>query len=214
MPVFPAKRRKAEYDGTIEPTKSDHQYVFRERMSNSEGKIEPASTSPPRSIEFEMTLGETIALKGCGYLEVLEGHVDVLGYHMNKNKRMNVKADGTFPVVVKGVGDLDAKVPYAARDHARVRLVGNQEGGLTICESNESDCITTFVPNEWEQVVGEVTGECNCIPVIVVCGAKNTGKSLLCRYIVNMLLNQSDTVEFMDIGTKSPASLLRLSLYI
>jgi hypothetical protein len=92
------------------------------------------------------------------------------------------------------------------RDLSRYFHIVNIIDGLDMLgELVTSDCIFTFHPiQQVEQVL--------------VCGIKGVGKSVVCRYIVNLLLNEHDHVYLLDLDISTPEqgipgqmSLLRVS---
>uniref|UniRef100_A0A8D0FBC8 Polynucleotide 5'-hydroxyl-kinase NOL9 n=1 Tax=Strix occidentalis caurina TaxID=311401 RepID=A0A8D0FBC8_STROC len=83
------------------------------------------------------------------------------------------------------------------RGHAVLASVGivkcSPDRGLLVSES-------MFVA--LEELIQACCAEDEGVPVILVCGPKNTGKSTFNRYLINLLLNRLPSVEYMecDIG--------------
>lgn len=79
--------------------------------------------------------------------------------------------------------------------------------GLQVVTNNAAGLVPFTISHEWAQAVDEVLasppstgGTC---PVLV-CGAKGVGKSSMCRYLVNRMLNQYPKVAYMDCDLGQP----------
>eukprot|EP00890_Picochlorum_soloecismus_P005943 jgi/Picsp_1/634/NSC_00630-R1_pre-mrna cleavage complex ii protein family len=172
--------------------------------------------------------GESVVLVGHGNLVVLRGTIDLHGYLISGSedgsRSLPIASDSTFPVLLQATRLSEAQVPYAAPDHVIVRLDGyagdsdngdllpplqafkQEASGKEVASKGTPEC----VPSIWKESVDHVidtiresrsAGADVCPPVICMCGPKNTGKSMLGRFVVNSLLGREvcDVVDYLDI---------------
>lgn len=79
--------------------------------------------------------------------------------------------------------------------------------GLQVVTTNAAGLVPFTISHEWAQAVDEVLASppstAGACPVLV-CGAKGVGKSSMCRYLVNRMLNQYPKVAYMDCDLGQP----------
>ncbi|GAO46592.1 hypothetical protein G7K_0819-t1 [Saitoella complicata NRRL Y-17804] len=69
----------------------------------------------------------------------------------------------------------------------------------------EEDTPTVNIPDTWKEAVAPIVHpSTNDRPVVVLCGPKAAGKSMLSRYLVNSLLNACDTAAYLDADPGQP----------
>ena len=170
--------------------------------------------------------GESAILVGHGNLVVLRGTIDLHGYLISGSEdgssSVSIASDSTFPVLLRAMRLSETQVPYAAPSHVVIRLDGysgdsNKDTGDMVPrlqafkqDALENEIPTECVPSIWRESVDHIIetiresgsyGADVGPPVICMCGPKNTGKSMLCRFVVNNLLGKEicDTVDYIDI---------------
>jgi len=171
--------------------------------------------------EIQLNEGDGIVVCGKGWLVVLQGVVQLHGYRVqgvrDGSVRIPLLCDATNPIFIESCGGLDGSFALVAARYALIRLesVGTIESvaidGEVVHQeeavlrySRDVAGFDAFYPPEWVDSIRhlmEGIGQVHCqdIPVIAVCGGKNTGKSSLCRYIVNSLLSSYKKIDYMDI---------------
>ena len=171
--------------------------------------------------EIQLNEGDGIVVCGKGWLVVLQGVVQLHGYKVqgvrDGSVRIPLLCDVTNPIFIESCGGMDGSFALVAARYALIRL--ECVGAIELVATDGEDLqpeeaalryardvtgLDALYPHEWVDSIQhliEGIGQFHCQdgPVIVVCGGKNTGKSSLCRYIVNILLSSYDKVEYMDI---------------
>jgi len=159
--------------------------------------------------------GTDVVLIGRGEMVVLEGSVNVFGYQagaQGKTKPISIASDPMYPVAIHINDYVEVQVPLIASRCARLQLRsrGAKQSALRVANSEETGRSIFRLPDEWTaSVLNIVESIQNSVqfsmarepPVICVCGAKNSGKSLFSRFLVNSLLNNHALVDYLDIGT-------------
>ncbi|XP_074970011.1 polynucleotide 5'-hydroxyl-kinase NOL9 [Phalacrocorax aristotelis] len=74
--------------------------------------------------------------------------------------------------------------------------------GIVKCSPDRGLLVSESMYLALEELIQACCAEDEGVPVILVCGPKNTGKSTFNRYLINLLLNRLPSVEYMecDIG--------------
>ncbi|KAM6402480.1 polynucleotide 5'-hydroxyl-kinase NOL9 isoform 2-T2 [Rhynochetos jubatus] len=74
--------------------------------------------------------------------------------------------------------------------------------GIVKCSPDRGLLVSDSMVLALEELLQACCAEDEGVPVILVCGPKNTGKSTFNRYLINLLLNRLPSVEYMecDIG--------------
>lgn len=204
--------------------------VKKQRVQGEEETPDKDAETENNDNVLYITHGESVVLVGHGNLVVLRGTIDLHGYVISGledgSRSVPISSDSTFPVLLQATRLSEAQVPYAAPSHVVVRLdeydgdsdkgkgellprlqAFKQEGlGSGAVSNGPPEC----VPSTWKDSVGHImntiresrsAGADMCPPVICMCGPKNTGKSMLGRFVVNSLLgrNMCDVVDYIDI---------------
>ncbi|XP_061868982.1 polynucleotide 5'-hydroxyl-kinase NOL9 isoform X2 [Colius striatus] len=74
--------------------------------------------------------------------------------------------------------------------------------GIVKCSPDHGLLVSESMSVALEELIQACCAEDEGVPVVLVCGPKNTGKSTFNRYLINLLLNRLPAVEYMecDIG--------------
>ncbi|XP_040444228.1 polynucleotide 5'-hydroxyl-kinase NOL9 [Falco naumanni] len=74
--------------------------------------------------------------------------------------------------------------------------------GIVKCSSERGLLVSESMLVALEELIQACCAEDEGVPVVLVCGPKNTGKSTFNRYLINLLLNRLPSIEYMecDIG--------------
>ena len=167
-----------------------------------------------QEVTLQLNEGESVVVMGEGALVLEQGSVSLNGYLVSdEGARIPLKCDENFPICIQSGGGASNgnMVPYVSAQYAVVRLAccSSSEGSwLRVVKLSKSQG-GAFYPVEWLEAscdiagrIQESTGESTF--VICVCGSKNVGKSSFCRYLVNRLLRDHTTVQYLDIDCGQP----------
>lgn len=174
---------------------------------------------------IELNEGEAVAVIGDGFLTVEHGYVLIHGFvaaaGQQTRSRIPLKCDSSSPICIQSNGgaSMDATSmggPYMAAKYAVIRLESRtapaRQGLSPMLRVLESSVRTFqyFHPKEWMDVSDDIVKSIRECPApgqrstVCVCGSKNTGKSSICRYLINCLLNEQKTVYLLDIDCGQP----------
>ena len=74
--------------------------------------------------------------------------------------------------------------------------------------SSENPSAEIYIPGEWSDAAGSIVASLSPPPIVVICGAKNCGKTTFSRHLMNVML-QNDThtytkVAYLDTDVGQP----------
>jgi polynucleotide 5'-hydroxyl-kinase GRC3/NOL9 len=196
-----------------------HMPVKRQRVSDpsAEGEFILDGSKPSTERTLQLNQGESIVVVGEGALVVEQGCVVVNGFLLTeKDQKTSLRCDEGYPIWVQSSGgaapeeESELKGPYVSARYALVRLESAPDSGTTLRILKLSkDACNLFYPKEWVEVSDDIVTHLKELQnglrsVICICGAKNTGKSSFCRYLVNALLRDHKTVQYLDMDCGQP----------
>ncbi|XP_051642535.1 polynucleotide 5'-hydroxyl-kinase NOL9 isoform X1 [Manacus candei] len=76
--------------------------------------------------------------------------------------------------------------------------------GIVKCSPDRGLLVSESMYLALEELIQACCAEDEGIPVVLVCGPKNTGKSTFNRYLINLLLNRLPAVEYMECDIGQP----------
>uniref|UniRef100_A0A8C7D6Y2 Polynucleotide 5'-hydroxyl-kinase NOL9 n=1 Tax=Oncorhynchus kisutch TaxID=8019 RepID=A0A8C7D6Y2_ONCKI len=191
--------------------------------------------SQPKLLTLISFFLQTLCFRGKCLLSCLYGRVEVHGFTLEEGQQsyplfspsshcpltVTALGDSPNPSKTKKAGRLEAKaiVRKYLSTETRRRLLSEVDSDSCVILLEPLDTPLTRFLNSFPDLK-EVFGlssveELDGCPVILVCGAKNVGKSTFNRHLINTLLNHTASVEYLecDLGQTefTPSGCLSLS---
>lgn len=60
-----------------------------------------------------------------------------------------------------------------------------------------------YIPEQWSEAAGSIA-DSSTPPITLICGAKNCGKTIFSRYLLNVLLHRYSRVAYLDTDVGQP----------
>lgn len=165
---------------------------------------------------FEANEGTTFCLRGTAFIQVKTGKIEVNGFYLTpESDQMEVFSENMH--VLQSITGAENSTSFVVLTSG----LSMKNGSLEPPESNssgtpQSDVRMLQLSEEAKTFAANLYKDGNIKRPLLLCGARNTGKSTYARYLVNVLLNRYQNVAFLesDVGQSefTPPGLVSLTI--